>query len=179
MRVLVVGGSGSGKSAYAERLACRLSPTRTYVATMAGNGPEARARIRRHRMQRAGLAFTTLECTDSLPLDQLTPHAASGVVLLEDVGNLVANALFSADGRLRDRATTCDRLMRDILALSDAFVHAVVVGNEVGSEGQSPYEGTRSWVRLMGTLCKAVAREFDVVVEVTAGIPQVIKGELP
>ena len=38
MRVLVVGGSGSGKSAYAERLAARLAEQRTYVATMRNEG---------------------------------------------------------------------------------------------------------------------------------------------
>ena len=42
MRTLVVGGSGSGKSAYAEQLACSRSSDRVYVATMAHMGAEAR-----------------------------------------------------------------------------------------------------------------------------------------
>ena len=60
MRALVVGGAGSGKSAFAEKLACTLGTKRTYLATMSSSGAEARARIKRHRDQRANLGYVEI-----------------------------------------------------------------------------------------------------------------------
>lgn len=178
MRVLVVGGAGSGKSAFAEQLACNLSPARTYFATMANNSCEAQRRIDRHRRQRADKGFTTFECTHTLR-DALACHApTSGVVLLDDLGNLVANTLFRADGTMANPVHTQRRLAAEVYDLGQHFEHVVVVGNEVGSQGPYTSEETNTWIRLVGTLCCQIAAEFDTVVEVVAGIPYIVSGEL-
>lgn len=174
MNALVTGGSASGKSAYAEQLACHLSPIRTYLATMSPQGHEARQRIARHRAQRADSGFATIECAGSLP-----QHRFEGVVLLDDLGNLVAQALFAPDGIMTDPARVLERLDHEIAGLFDHAEHVVVVGNEVGAEGRSPFEGTRTWVELMGALACRTAARADVVVEVTAGLPCPLKGVLP
>ena len=188
MRVLVVGGSGSGKSAFAEGLACSLSPWRTYVATMESQSAEAQRRIVRHRAQRAGLGFVTIECLSVLPVggwqEESSPktaksHSAGGVALVEDVGNLVANALFLPSGDMGDPDAVVEVLVRNVHDFCASYDHVVVVGNLVGSEGVAAHEATRAWVRAVGTLCCKLAASFDAVVEVTAGIPQVVKGELP
>lgn len=179
MRVLVVGGSGSGKSAYAERLCRSLGSPRTYVATMAPVGAEAEARIARHRAQRADLGFLTLECTSSLPACAPSDEHASGVLLLDDLGNLVANALFGPDGSMADPHEVLDRLEGEVLGLSEGFRHSVVVGNLVGGEGRSAYDTTHVWVRLIGALCCRLAQHFDAVAEVTAGQAITVKGRLP
>lgn len=92
MLILVTGGSGSGKSAYAENLVCGLSGTRVYLATMETKSDEAKARIAKHRAAREGRGFVTVERTKNIGNVTLPPHAN---VLLEDMGNLVANELFS------------------------------------------------------------------------------------
>ena len=174
MNVLVTGGSASGKSLYAEQLACHLSPTRIYLATMSPEGHEAQRRIARHRAQRADGGFATIECNGTLPRCRF-----DGVVLLDDLGNLVAQALFAQDGTTADPSSVLDRLDREVAGLFGHADHVVVVGNEVGAEGRSLYAGTRTWVELMGSLaCKTAARA-DAVVEVTAGIPCLLKGALP
>ena len=191
MRALVVGGSGSGKSSFAEKLACQLATRRFYLATMAPFGNEAHRRIERHRRQREGLGFTTIECPHGtlspathlapqlkLPRPDATAPLSGSVALLDDVGNLVANALFSGEGDMRDPHDTVKHLEREILALSRMFEHVVVVGNEVGSEGPYRSEETHTWVRLVGTLCCRLAQHYDLVAEVTAGIPLIAKGEL-
>ena len=61
MLTLIIGGAGSGKSAFAEALVCRLPGKRLYLATMLPHGAESRARIEKHRAQRAGQGFETLE----------------------------------------------------------------------------------------------------------------------
>ena len=175
MKALVVGGSGSGKSAFAEDLTCSLSPTRTYLATMESASPEAQSRIERHRRQRQGRGFTTIECPRSLAIQAGTTKP-EGVALLEDLGNLAANALFANDGSMADPSATLDRLEHEVMALTEQYEHVVVVGNEVGSEGESSYPATMTWIRLVGELCCRLAVRFDLVVEVTAGIPLVVKG---
>lgn len=176
MRVLVVGGSGSGKSAYAEKIACELSDTRTYVATMKPIGAEARKRIARHRMQRANKGFELVECTESLTCALPSSGHAQGVALLDDLGNLVANTLFAPDGTMRDPTRVLERLTHELDGIAQAYEHVVVVGNEVGSEGPYPQEATQTWVRLVGTLCCVLAARSNTVVEVTAGVPCSVKG---
>lgn len=176
MRALVVGGSGSGKSAYAEQLVARLSPHRTYVATMRDDGPEASERILRHRSQRAELGFITVECPDSLMA--ACQGSTDGVVLVDDLGNLVANALFAPDGTMADAQTVLERLLREIDTLSQSYQHVVLVGNEVGAEGRYPYAGTNTWVRVIGALNCRIAASFDEVTEVVSGIACPVKGVL-
>ncbi len=173
--MLVVGGSGSGKSAFAEHAACSLSATRTYIATMRRDGAEAQARIARHREQREGLGFRTLECPVSLPKETHRP----GVALIEDIGNLTANTLFAPDGMLRDPLCVTEQVQAEVVSCLEAFEHGVVVSNEVGCEGISCFDGTRAWVRLVGTLNCRLAAAFDAVVEVVAGQPSALKGTLP
>ena len=178
MKALVTGGAASGKSAFAERLACQLSDRRIYLATMASRGREAQARIRRHRSQRAGLGFATVECAGSVP-SALCGQTADDVVLLDDLGNLVAQALFDEQGTMANPSAVLHRLERELCALADAHAHVVLVGNEVGSSGPSPYPTTNDWIRLMGTLNCRMAARFDMVVEVACGCPNVLKGDLP
>lgn len=178
MMALIVGGSGSGKSALAEQLACTLSDQRVYAATMSPYGAEAQARIARHREQRNGLGFRTVECPQSLAC-LMRARARHGVVLVEDLGNLVANALFATDGSMADPNHVQERLAKEVIALSHSFEHVVVVGNQVGSEGRATFDATYIWVRTVGALCCQVAAHAQAVVEVVAGCAHVVKGRLP
>ena len=62
MLTLVVGGSASGKSAFAERLAVQSGLPRFYVATMRVWDAESEKRVARHRAMRREKRFETLEC---------------------------------------------------------------------------------------------------------------------
>ncbi|MFR5795804.1 MAG: bifunctional adenosylcobinamide kinase/adenosylcobinamide-phosphate guanylyltransferase [Christensenellales bacterium] len=95
MLTLVIGGSASGKSAFAERLAVQSGLPRFYVATMRVWDAESERRVARHRDMRREKQFDTLECP--IGLDRLI-LPARGTALLEDMGNLVANELYDADG---------------------------------------------------------------------------------
>ena len=55
MLVVVTGGSGSGKSAFAEETVLSFGEARRiYIATMQAFDEESHRRIRRHRHMRAG-----------------------------------------------------------------------------------------------------------------------------
>ena len=83
MLTLVVGGSASGKSAFAERLAVQSGLPRFYVATMRVWDAESEKRVARHRAMRREKRFETLECP--LHLEKLD-MPARGTALLEDMG---------------------------------------------------------------------------------------------
>lgn len=97
MLIVITGGAGSGKSEHAERLICAAAPdTRLYLATMEPNGAAAQARIARHRALRQGKGFATVERT--VDLGGLSLPIRYQGILLEDLGNLVANELFAPTG---------------------------------------------------------------------------------
>ena len=55
MIVLVIGGSGSGKSEFAETICMELpAEEKCYIATMQAFDEESRARIANHRKARSG-----------------------------------------------------------------------------------------------------------------------------
>ena len=91
MIALFTGGSGSGKSEMAEAFACSRAGDRKlyYFATMRVWGEEGMSRVEKHRRQREGKGFETIECPDRLPRG-----IAGGVILLECLSNRLANAMF-------------------------------------------------------------------------------------
>ena len=84
---LITGGSGSGKSAFAEQCILNLGEApRIYIATMYPFDEESRRRIARHREMRREKRFTTIECFTGLSGVQITvwSQCASGMSLESD-----------------------------------------------------------------------------------------------
>ena len=164
MLLFILGGSGSGKSAYAEDQVVRsgLSP-RLYIATMEPFGAEAEARIARHRKMREGKSFTTMECPRNL---EALPVPPGGVALLEDLTNLFANEWFggSPEG-------AAERVLRGLDRLRDTAALTVVVGNDLFADGLPYDEDTRRYLRALVDLHQKVAARADGVYEVVCGIP--------
>lgn len=175
MKVLVTGGASSGKSAWAESVALALPAPHVYVATMEPYGAEAAARIAHHREQREGKGFVTIEQPRGFERLVLSPEIVGGTVLVEDLGNLVANELF-VDGREVPVADAFEAIDSGLRALESRCAHLVVVTNEIGSDAGSYGEGTRAYQRLLGSVACRLAARFDVVAECVFGIPQVLKG---
>ena len=113
MTTLIIGGARSGKSAYAESLLAALPPPRWYVATMQPWDEECRVRIAKHRRARAGKGFETLECSRALAALRLPRR---GSALLECLGNLAANELYSA-GSVREEEAILTALLAGVAAL--------------------------------------------------------------
>ena len=93
MFVTVTGGSGSGKSAFAEEQILKFpEKNRLYIATMVCFDEESRQRVKRHRKMRKEKHFDTLECPTDLVHVRIPKDTA---VLLECMSNLAANEVFS------------------------------------------------------------------------------------
>lgn len=104
MITLITGGSGSGKSAYAEKYICHVSnekgyKEKYYIATMQVFDDEGQRKIDRHRRLRAGKGFITIEqprdikkAVEKLQAENCLNTGRSA--LLECMSNLVANEMF-------------------------------------------------------------------------------------
>lgn len=170
MLTLIIGGAGSGKSAFAERLVEYLSGQRLYLATLEADDEESMARIRRHRSLRADRAFTTIEQGRGLERLQV-PQEAN--LLLEDLSNLLANEMYGLEGG------GAEAVRRGLQHLSISCTHLTVVTNEVFSEGMEYGEEMLSYLKKLADLNRGLAAQADLVVEVVCGLPNVLKGKLP
>ena len=170
MIVLVTGGSGSGKSAWAEQLACSLpGAERIYLATMqVWDDEESHRRVARHRAMRAGKGFVTVECPKDLSSAAIPDNAC---VLLECLPNLVANEMFDGGD------TT--RIVPDLTVLAEKCMSLVIVTDNVFSDGVTYDESTTAYLMALAEAANHAARRADLVVEIVCGIPLVMKGEIP
>ena len=172
MRYLITGGSGSGKSAYAEELASSLGLPVYYLATMQAYGEEGKKRVKRHRLLRSGRNFHTIE--KSLAVDEVTIPKES-VILLECLSNLLANEMFDPMGI--GAAGLVEGVLRQVELLSETTTHLIVVSNDIGFDGISYDEDTSLYINALGELHARLEEGFECVIEVVCGIPLNHKGE--
>lgn len=177
MITLIIGGSGSGKSAYAESLFDHFTGKKYYLATMQVYDAEAQRKVDRHRRNRAGKGFQTVEQpTDigKLQLERKTACAYACGLLLECMSNLVANEMFQGGMQLGAEAVA-DKVAAETVRLAGEFDEFVVVTNQVFEDGIDYGESTMAYLRALGLVNCRLAAQADRVVEVVAGIPVVIK----
>ena len=96
-------------------------------------------------------------------------------MLLEDLGNLAANEMFSAEPPKDPRGAVLD----GIDALKKQCERLVIVTDEIGSDGIEYDPATTAYLIALGAVNRAIAARADAVFEVVAGIPILLKGELP
>ena len=175
--ILVTGGSGSGKSAFAERTLLSLAEGRpVYLATMDQRDEESLRRIHRHRAMRqrhgaaAGKAFVTVE----RPVDIGGAAVKPGdCVLLEDLGNLLSNEIWSPAGAGEQAEAA---ILAGIDAILEKVALLVVVSNEIFSDGTEWTGDMARYVQGRGRLHRALADRAETVAEVVCGIPVYHRG---
>ena len=171
MMTVVTGGSGSGKSAFAEdKILSYGAGKRIYIATMHPYDEESFQRVARHRKMRAGKGFETVECYTGLNDLDFPENAA---VLLECMSNLAANEMFEENGA---GEKTVEAVLKGIEKLKNQARHLVIVTNEIFSEAAF-YEGdTVRYQEYLGRINQSMGKMADEVVEVVYGIPVWLKG---
>jgi histidinol-phosphate aminotransferase len=171
-RILVLGGSRSGKSRYAERLLADATPV-TYVATARGDAADAEwaARIERHQARRPA-GWATVETTDPTPLIR---QPGAGALLIDSVTTWLA-AVMDDCGCWAEvgRQDADQRLAAALDALDAAWTAAaatvVAVSDEVGSGIVPATASGRRFRDALGELNQRLAAAADEVWLVTAGI---------
>lgn len=173
MLSFVIGGSGSGKSEYAEGLVLSAGKMpRYYVATMEPFGAEAEERIARHRALRVGKGFETVECACCLE-ELCLPEG--GAVLIEDLSNLIANEIWSARGK-GDVPGLAELVCGEIFRLAESQELVVVVGNDIHRDCGELTGEMKRFGELLGACHALLAARADEVTEVVCGIALHLKG---
>lgn len=180
MMILVMGGSGCGKSAYAEKRILELAAgaeTVYYLATMQVYGEEGRRKVQRHHELRRGKGMLTIEQTRDVADCILQMCEGPRAVLLEDMGNLVANEMFREDGTIALWEDVAEKILAQIKRIQACVSHLIIVSNNVFEDGISYGDGTGDYIRALGMIHRGLAEQAAEVTELVAGIPVVIKGE--
>ena len=173
MMILLTGGSGCGKSTFAESLAVRLPAPRYYIAAMQPYDAECLRKIARHREMRKGKGFETIERQRDMEGLVLPDR---GTVLLECLCNLTANEMFLPDGSMQN---VCEKILYGLDRLRAQCENLIIVTNDVGSETEDYSPETRAYITALGNINRAVAEKADAVCELVCGIPILLKGSLP
>ncbi|WP_420585123.1 bifunctional adenosylcobinamide kinase/adenosylcobinamide-phosphate guanylyltransferase [Ruegeria sp.] len=166
----VLGGAASGKSAFAEQLVVSTDKKRTYLATSQVFDDEMQDKVQRHIAQR-GAGWATVEAPFDLG-PALTNLTQDDICLIDCATMWLTNHMLAE---------------HDLEQAQPALLHAVkscrapivIVSNEVG-HGIVPENAlSRRFREAQGRLNIALAAQADLVVQVTAGLPLVLKGQLP
>ncbi len=163
---LVLGGARSGKSRFAEGLAAGFAGPRTYVATAEAFDDEMRVRIAKHRADRAGDGWQTVEA----PLAPETAIAgAEGLVLMDCVTVWLGNLMHHE----RDLAASTEALIGAVRA---SRARIILVSNEVGLSIVPENAMARRFRDAQGFANQRIAAAADEVYFVAAGLPLKLKG---
>lgn len=176
MLVLITGGSGSGKSAYAEDVTCELSENKNkyYLATMQVYGEEGKRKVQRHIEAREGKNFITIEQQTDIHNAKAGIKNKKSTLLLECMSNLVANEMFTPEG-IKAENEVIQKVASDINRLYAAVENLVIVTNNVFEDGIQYDDTTMAYNRALGRINTELAKSADMVTEVVVGIPVVIK----
>ena len=167
---LVLGGAASGKSEFAEGLVISCRVPKTYIATAQVFDAEMQAKVDRHKDMR-GAGWDTKEVPGNLT-DILASLPDDGAALLDC-------ATMWLNNRLMEDADLAAARSALLVAISTAPGRLVIVSNEVG-QGIVPQNAlARQFREAQGRLNIALAAQADLVIQVIAGLPNVLKGSLP
>ena len=173
MITFIVGGHDSGKSAFAEELACKdACKGKYYIATMTVADEDSARRRDKHVMMRDGKGFETLEIPYHIEVaPELMREPKDCVVLLECVANLVGNAMHDDEWKMRlhspseetkDDIVFC--VVRLVRKLADAVGHLIVVSLRCDEEDTKDEE-TALYISLLEAVNARLSRIANNVYE--------------
>ena len=175
--IFVLGGARSGKSRQAATLAQRLAPDPVYLATsrVSADDPEHQRRVDRHRADR-GPEWTTIE-EERL----ISRHPLDGRVVVVDCLTLWLTNWFMHERASPELAfeRTLDSARAELDRTLARNATWILVSNEIGQGVHAMTEIGRQFTDLQGFVNQHAASRADTVVLMVAGIPHVIKGQLP
>lgn len=175
--IFVLGGTRSGKSAFAESIASGFGSRVLYLATARPVGRETRARIEKHRARRPS-SWRTVE--SPLELCAFAGEPPFDGLLLEDLHLWTVNRLLAlGDDDAASWPAAVVELERALVAEVEAFSSAVraadwsavVVSSEVGLGLTPETPRQRAFRDLLGRANHTAAAEADEAYLVVAGLP--------
>ena len=165
----ILGGAASGKSAFAEQLCINSGKDRVYWATAQIFDSEMRAKVSRHLEQR-GSGWHTVEEPETA--GKVLAALEPGQICLMDCATMWLTNHLLAD---HDLQAAQDGLLA---AVEKCQADLVIVSNETGLGIVPENALARRFREAQGRLKIALAARADTVVQVTAGLPLVLKGAI-
>ena len=170
MNVFISGGAKNGKSSYAQDLAVKMAKEKRsplyYVATMIPHDDEDRARVERHRRDRNGMGFKTIECGKNIEKEL---EGRNGVFLIDSVTALLSNEMFRSDGTVDTEASI--RIAEELKRLCGKHDGLIFVSDFIYSDGVEYDELTDAYMQGLAIIDRALAKECGRVVEMIHGFP--------
>jgi len=164
LRIFISGGCKNGKSYFAQRLTQGQSEGRMYyLATMSPCDNEDYERIQRHRQERYGWGFTTIEQpVDILQCFNLCDTNAS--FLLDSTTALLANEMFPVNNNVNLDAP--NKVANDLTNLCRQINNIVIVSDYIYSDAILYDELTEAYRKGLAFIDRTLAAICDVVLEV-------------
>lgn len=167
--LLVVGGSGSGKSAYAENVLSDISKKKNlktyYIATMQVFDEEGCTKVKRHRRLRQNKGFTTIEQPVSIHKALEKMEVKGRAALVECISNLTANEMFS--GEITPKEMDSGEMTLKETDPKETVLGEIIPRREVWQEALNTGE---TIVRKIVREIKLLREEMDTLIVVTNNV---------
>lgn len=170
--ILITGGSRSGKSSHALKLAEDLPGPRAFIATCPPIDEEMAERIRKHQQSRDAELWETIEEPINLAgtLRALTGYKTMLVDCLTLwLNNMMCECLEYGHNLTETEAADCCRQLLDACAKLDGTV--ILVTNEVGMGIVPENPMARRFRDLAGRCNQIIASEANTVIMMACGLP--------
>jgi len=174
--ILITGGSRSGKSAYAQKEAELLGQSNLFIATCPNIDPEMDERINRHRQEREGKGWQTLEEERDIAA-AIRLHHHHSVILIDCLTLWINNLLFASEKNSTslkedDVSSLLDNVIKEAKNHPGTLIF---VTNEVGSGIVPENTLSRKYRDLVGRCNQHIAAAADRVVLVCCSLPLQLK----
>lgn len=173
---LITGGSRSGKSSFAQKLAEETSRERFFIATCPVTDEEIATRIELHKKMRLKSNWQTIE--EEIRLEEVLRRIPAGTVAVVDCLTLwVNNLLYHAEKRGENltEENISEKCLSLTITAKNRPVDVIFVTNEVGMGIVPENAIARRYRDLVGRCNQLVAKEADRVILMVCGIPTTIK----
>ena len=176
MKIFISGGCKNGKSAYAQELAQKMRKPGIplyYLATMIPADREDEERITRHRRDREGFGFMTVEVGRDI-LTVIDQCDRRGVFLLDSVTALLANEMFTPGGYVETDIHI--KVAGDLEGLAKQIDNIVIVSDFICSDALIYDSLTEAYKQGLAYIDRQTAGFCEVVLETSCGTYFAFKG---
>lgn len=180
--ILILGGTKSGKTAYAEKTAKKYSLENScpvvYMATAQAWDEEMKIRIRKHQESRPDTWITFEEPLNICSVFDKRSLKNKGIILFDCLTMWITNLLMTLDDNFKkeDAEAFVIKKMQDFLDRIDSFQGEIVIISNLAETGLiSPTFLGRTFQDLSGICHQMIAAKSDSVYQLTAGIPLRLK----
>lgn len=169
--VFITGGSRSGKSSLAVKLAKSMRKETLFIATCIPEDKEMEIRVALHRKKRPS-SWRTIEKRGVLSPVLRKEVKSDGVILLDCLTLFVSSLLMEEE---KEKGIK-DEINKIIGIIKKGKATVIIVSNEVGSGLVPENKLGRVFRDITGSCNQIVARGADEVIYMVSGIPLKIKG---